>query len=62
MARNGWSAPDSFDFLRGRALVQGEPLREAASAILALDLPAGPVPADLIDHRALDDRHRHDHS
>ena len=62
MARNGWTAAESFDFLRDRALVQGEPLREAASAVLALDLPAGPAPADLIDDQALEDRHRRDRS
>lgn len=62
MARNGWTTAESFDFLRERALVRGEPLREAASAVLALDLPAGPAPADLIDDPALDRRRRHDRS
>ena len=42
MARNQWTVAESFDFVRDRALVQGEPLREAATAILSLD-PAGPL-------------------
>ena len=62
MARNGWTAAESFDFLRDRALVRGEPLREAARAILALDLPADPLPSDLVDDPTLDRPHRHDRS
>ena len=48
MARNASSSAEAFDVLRARALVQGETLREAAEAVLALDLPAAPVPPDLI--------------
>ncbi len=62
MARNGWTPAQSFDFLRDRALVRGEPLRDAASAILVLDMPAGPAAADLIDDLALDRSQRHDRS
>jgi putative methionine-R-sulfoxide reductase with GAF domain len=62
MARNGWTAAASFDFLRDRALVRSEPLREAARAILALDLTAGPAPSDLIDDPKLDRLHPHDRS
>lgn len=62
MARNQWSAAESFDFLRDRALVRGEPLREAARAILALDLPAGPAPSDLIGDPAIERRQTHDGS
>lgn len=62
MARNGWTAADSFEFLRDRALVRGEALREAASAILVVDLPAGPAPADLIDDLTPERRHPHDRS